>query len=113
MWCGNEKIRMARESFRALIPCRKPKSNDNKKYKRVIERGKEWMLRFFKWFGYVSLRPQDVANELHLYYILCMIFWMITMCCEVSYLYIGLLTQLSYLTYVRFLNRTITLFSLS
>ena len=29
---------------------------------------------------------------------------MITMCCEVSYLYIGLLTQLSYLTYVRFLN---------
>ena len=26
------------------------------------------------------------------------------MCCEVSYLYIGLLTQLSYLTYVRFLN---------
>ena len=29
---------------------------------------------------------------------------MITMCCEVSYLYIGLLTQLSYLTYVGFLN---------
>jgi hypothetical protein len=29
---------------------------------------------------------------------------MITMCCEVSYLYIGLLTQLSYLTYMRFLN---------
>ena len=26
------------------------------------------------------------------------------MCCEVSYLYIGLLTQLSYLTYVGFLN---------
>jgi hypothetical protein len=61
--------------------------------------------RVFKWFGYVSLRPQDVANGLHLYYILsCMIFWMITMCCEVSYLYIGLLTQLSYLTYVGFLN---------
>ena len=29
---------------------------------------------------------------------------MITMCCKVSYLYIGLLTQLSYLTYVGFLN---------
>ena len=26
------------------------------------------------------------------------------MCCEVSYLYVGLLTQLSYLTYVGFLN---------
>ena len=31
-------------------------------------------------------------------------FWMITMCCEVSYLYIRLLTQLFYLTYVGFLN---------
>jgi hypothetical protein len=30
--------------------------------------------RVFKWFGYVSLRPHDVANGLHLYYILCMIF---------------------------------------
>ena len=29
---------------------------------------------------------------------------MITMYCEVSYLYIGPLTQLSYLTYVGFLN---------
>jgi hypothetical protein len=29
---------------------------------------------------------------------------MITMYCEVSYLYIGLFTQLSYLTYVGFLN---------
>jgi hypothetical protein len=27
-------------------------------------------VRVFKWFGYVSLRPQDVANGLHLYYIL-------------------------------------------
>ena len=62
-------------------------------------------VRVFKWFGYVSLRPHDVANGLHLYYILCIIFWMITMCCEVSYLYIGLLTQLSYLTYVGFPNR--------
>jgi hypothetical protein len=45
------------------------------------------------------------SHRLHLYYILsCMIFWMITICCEVSYLYIGLLTQLSYLTYVGFLN---------
>jgi hypothetical protein len=53
----------------------------------------------------MSLRPHDVANGLHLYYILCMIyFWIITICCEVSYLYIGLLTQLSYLTYVGFLN---------
>jgi hypothetical protein len=67
--------------------------------------------RVFKWFGYVSLRPQDVANGLHLYYILsCIIFWMITMCCEVSYLYIGLLTQLSYLTYVGFLNKIEHLF---
>jgi hypothetical protein len=65
-------------------------------------------LGFFKWFGYVSLCPQDVANGLHLYYILfVLIFWMITMCCEVSYLYIGLLTQLSYLTYVGFLNITV------
>jgi hypothetical protein len=39
-----------------------------------------------------------------LLYSLCIIFWIITMCCEVSYLYIGLLTQLSYLTYVGFLN---------
>ena len=54
--------------------------------------------RVFKWFGYVSLRP--------IYYILYMIFWMITMYCEVSYLYIELLTQLSYLTYVGFLNIT-------
>ena len=61
--------------------------------------------RVFKWFGYVSLHPQDVANLLYSLYI---IFWMITMCCEISYLYIGLLTQLSYLTYVRFLNIYIT-----
>ena len=40
----------------------------------------------------------------YLLYSLCMIFWMIIMCCEVSYLYIGLLTQHSYLTYVEFLN---------
>ena len=31
-------------------------------------------------------------------------FKMITMFCKVSYLYIGLLTQLSYVTYVGFLN---------
>jgi hypothetical protein len=64
------KDRIARESFNALIPCRKPKSNDNRIYKREIERGREWRLGFFKWFDYVSLRPQDVANGLHLYYIL-------------------------------------------
>ncbi len=29
---------------------------------------------------------------------------MITMCCEMSYLYIGVITQLSYLNYVGFLN---------
>ena len=39
-----------------------------------------------------------------LLYSLCIIFWMIAMCYEVSYLYIGLLTQPSYLTYVGFLN---------
>ena len=37
MRCGSEKIGMARESFRALIPCKRPKTNDNGKYKRVIE----------------------------------------------------------------------------
>ena len=36
-----------------------------------------------------------------LLYSLDMIFWMIIICYEVSYLYIGLLTQLSYLTYVK------------
>ena len=41
MWCGSEKIGMARESFRALIPCRKPKHNNNGIYKRVIERKEE------------------------------------------------------------------------
>ena len=39
-----------------------------------------------------------------LLYSLCIIFWVITMCYEMSYLYIELLTQLSYLTYVGFLN---------
>ena len=39
-----------------------------------------------------------------LLYSLYIIFWMIIMCCKMSYLYIGLLTQLSYLTYVGFLN---------
>ena len=29
---------------------------------------------------------------------------MITICCETSYLYVGLLIQLSYLTYIGFLN---------
>ena len=33
-----------------------------------------------------------------------MILSMITMCCEVSYLYIGVITQLSYLNYVGFFN---------
>ena len=44
---------------------------------------------------------QWVTSLLYSFYI---IFWMIIMCCEMSYLYIGLLTQLSYLTYVGFLN---------
>ena len=39
-----------------------------------------------------------------LLYSLSVIFWLIIMCCELSYLYIGLLTQLSYLTYMGFLN---------
>ena len=60
-----------REFLNALIPCGKPKTNDNGKYKRKIERERERMeARVFKWFGYVSLCPQDVANGLHLYYIL-------------------------------------------
>ena len=46
MWRGSEKIGMARESFRALIPCRRPKFNDNGKYKRDRERGREWRLGF-------------------------------------------------------------------
>jgi hypothetical protein len=29
------------KAFRALIPCRKPKSNENGKYKREIEREEE------------------------------------------------------------------------
>jgi hypothetical protein len=29
-------------------------------YIKEIERGREWRLRFFKWFDYMSLRPQDV-----------------------------------------------------
>ena len=37
-------------------------------YKSKWER--EWRLGLFTWFGYVSLHPQDVANGLHLYYIL-------------------------------------------
>jgi hypothetical protein len=41
MWCGSEKIGMARESFRALIPCRRPKSNENGKYNGEIERERE------------------------------------------------------------------------
>ena len=46
-----------------LIPCRKPKSNDNGIYEREIEREREIMeARVFKWFGYVSLRPHDVAQ---------------------------------------------------
>ena len=58
-----------------------------------------------EWFSYMSLRPQYVTQWVtSLLYSLCMIFWMITMCCEVSYLYIELLTRLSYLTYVGFLN---------
>ena len=28
---------------------------------------KRMEVRVFKWFGYVSLRPHDVANGLHLY----------------------------------------------
>ncbi len=40
----------------------------------IIERDEErkriGRLGFFTWLSYVSLRPQDVANGLHLYYIL-------------------------------------------
>ncbi len=35
------KDRMVCESFRVLIPYRKPKSNNNGNYKRVIEREEE------------------------------------------------------------------------
>ena len=35
------KDRIARESFNVLIPCRIPKSNDNRINKREIERGRE------------------------------------------------------------------------
>ena len=37
------------------------------RWKRMIER---WRIEFFTWFGYMSLRPQDVVNRLHLYYII-------------------------------------------
>ena len=30
--------------------------------------------KVFKWFGYVRLRPHDVANRLHFYYILYIMF---------------------------------------
>jgi hypothetical protein len=40
-WYGSGRIAMARESFRALISCGKPKSNDNGKYKREIKREEE------------------------------------------------------------------------
>ena len=78
----------------ALIPCGKPKSKDNGKYKRVIERERKRMeAKVFKWFGYVSLRPHDVAQwATSLLYSLFNNFWMITICCKVSYLYKGLLT---------------------
>jgi hypothetical protein len=50
--------------------------NDNGKYKRVMERERERMeARVFKWFGYVSLRPLDVANGLHLYYIYSLVLY--------------------------------------
>ena len=61
--------------------------------------------RVFKWFSYVSLRPQNVANELYLYYIISIWYFGLLQCVvKVSYLYIELLIQLSYLTYVGFLN---------
>jgi hypothetical protein len=41
--CGSKRIEIAHESFRALIPYRKPKFNDNGKYKK-IERGREWIV---------------------------------------------------------------------
>ena len=40
-WGGSGRIEIAHESFRALILCGKPKSNDNGKYKREIEREEE------------------------------------------------------------------------
>ena len=36
---------------------------------------KRMKARVFKWFGNVSLRPQDVANGLHLYYILFVLYF--------------------------------------
>jgi hypothetical protein len=53
------------------------------------------------------VRHSAYIHSTSLLYSLFDIFWMITMCCEVSYLYIGLLVQLSYLTYVRFLNNSL------
>ena len=39
-----------------------------RKRERERERdGKGCRLRFFTWFGYVSLHPQNVADELHIY----------------------------------------------
>ena len=39
------------------------------------DRGREWRLGFFNWFDYMSLRPQDVANGLHLYYIIFVLYF--------------------------------------
>jgi hypothetical protein len=67
------KLLLVKKKF-GIDRCRRPKSNENGEYyKRDRERGREWRLGFFKWFSYVSLRPHDVANGLHLYYILFMI----------------------------------------
>ena len=59
-----------------------------------IERGREWRLEF-----HVSRLCEPTSTGCSQYatsllYLLCDIFWMTTMCCEVSYLYIRLLTQL-------------------
>ena len=100
-----------------MIPCRKPKSNGNNngdKYK--WERWREEENREARVFHVVWLCEPTSTKcnqwDTSLLYSLCMIciFWMIKMCCEVSYLYIGLLTQLSYLTYVGFLNSFLIFF---
>ena len=109
------RIELTRVSFRALIPCRKPKSNRNNNEDKYIKRDEERKRREARVFQVVRLyEPTSTWCSqwaTSLLYSLYDVIWMITMCCKVSYLYIELLVQLSYLTYVGFLN-TVKTFSI-
>jgi hypothetical protein len=74
-------------------------------YKRVEKERKRMEARVFQVIRLCEPTSTGCSQWAYIFIIFtCNIFWMITMYCEVSYLYIGLLTQPSYLTYVGFLN---------